>query len=320
MKFRKILLGSVAFLSAVTLAACGSGSSGSDSVKIGIIQYAEHDALTASREGFIEALAEAGYVERENLTIDYQNAQGDQANLQTMVTQLTGENDLNYAIATPAVQSLLNVDSETPAVFAAVAAPVEAGIVESFENPGGNITGASNVSDTAAQIDMLLKVVPDAKKVGIFYNSSEVNSEIQAQRAIKALEEKGVTPVVKTVTSTNDVQQVMTSLAGQVDAVYFPTDNTVSSTVATIGEVLKEAKVPAIGSDRAVLDAVLFTYGVDYHALGKQAGNLAVQILKGADPADLPVETPAEASIAINEEMATILGIDVSSIEVVINE
>ncbi|HFH9837319.1 TPA: ABC transporter substrate-binding protein [Streptococcus suis] len=320
MGFRNILVGAVVFLSAVTLVACGSNSSESESVKVGIIQYAEHDALTASREGFIEALAEADYIEGENLTIDYQNAQGDQANLQTMVTQFVGENNLNYAIATPAAQALLNVDSETPAVFAAVAAPVEAGIVESFESPGGNITGASNVSNTAEQIEMLLKVVPDAEKVGIFYNSSEVNSEIQAQRAIKALEEKGVTPVVKTVTSTNDVQQVMTSLASQVDAVYFPTDNTVSSTAATIEEVLKEAKVPAIGSDKAILDAVLFTYSVDYHALGKQAGNLAVKILEGADPSDLPVETPAEASIAINEETAGILGIDVSSIETVISE
>ncbi|HFU4012680.1 TPA: ABC transporter substrate-binding protein [Streptococcus suis] len=315
MGFKKIVLSSVALLSAVTLAACSASSSDSESVKLGIIQYAEHDALSASREGFLEALAEAGYVEGENLTVDYQNSQGDQANLQTMVEQLAGENNVNFAIATPAAQALLSVDSETPSVFTAVTDPVEAGLVNSMEAPGGNMTGSVDSTDVEGQIEMLLKVVPEAKTVGIFYNSSEVNSEVQAETAKKALEAAGVSVVIKTVTSTNDVQQVMTSLAGQVDAIYLPTDNTVASTASTIGEILKEAKVPAMGSDAAVLDAALFTYGVDYHAIGVQAGELAVQILEGADPAELAVETPETAAIAVNEEMASAVGIDPATIE-----
>ncbi|MBO4108457.1 ABC transporter substrate-binding protein [Streptococcus suis] len=315
MGLKKIVLSSVALLSAVTLAACSTSPSDSESVKLGIIQYAEHDALSASREGFLEALAEAGYVEGENLTVDYQNSQGDQANLQTMVDQLAGENDVNFAIATPAAQALLGVDSETPSLFTAVTDPVEAGLVNSMEAPGGNMTGSVDATDVEGQIDMLLKVVPDAKTVGIFYNSSEVNSEVQAETAKKALEAAGVSVVIKTVTSTNDVQQVMTSLAGKVDAIYLPTDNTVASTASTIGEILKEAKVPAMGSDAAVLDAALFTYGVDYHAIGVQAGELAVQILEGADPAELAVETPETAAIAVNEEMASAVGIDPATIE-----
>ncbi|MCK4027557.1 ABC transporter substrate-binding protein [Streptococcus suis] len=315
MGFKKIVLSSVALLSAVTLAACSASSSDSESVKLGIIQYAEHDALSASREGFLEALAEAGYVEGENITVDYQNSQGDQANLQTMVEQLAGENNVNFAIATPAAQALLSVDSETPSVFTAVTDPVEAGLVNSMEAPGGNMTGSVDSTDVEGQIEMLLKVVPEAKTVGIFYNSSEVNSEVQAETAKKALEAAGVSVVIKTVTSTNDVQQVMTSLAGQVDAIYLPTDNTVASTASTIGEILKEAKVPAMGSDAAVLDAALFTYGVDYHAIGVQAGELAVQILEGADPAELAVETPETAAIAVNEEMASAVGIDPATIE-----
>ncbi|HEL2057419.1 TPA: ABC transporter substrate-binding protein [Streptococcus suis] len=315
MGFKKIVLSSVALLSAVTLAACSANSSDSESVKLGIIQYAEHDALSASREGFLEALAEAGYVEGENLTVDYQNSQGDQANLQTMVEQLAGENNVNFAIATPAAQALMNVDSETPSVFTAVTDPVEAGLVNSMEVPGGNMTGSVDATDVEDQIDLLLKVVPEAKTVGIFYNSSEVNSEVQAETAKKALEAAGVSVVIKTVTSTNDVQQVMTSLAGQVDAIYLPTDNTVASTASTIGEILKEAKVPAMGSDAAVLDAALFTYGVDYHAIGVQAGELAVQILEGDDPAELAVETPETAAIAVNEEMASAVGIDPATIE-----
>lgn len=312
MKFKQFALVSFATLSAFTLAACGSADkkNSDENVSVGIIQFAEHEALDLSREGFLEALEDAGYKEGDNLTVDYQNAQGDQANLQTMVDQLAGENDLNFAIATPAAQAMLNVDSETPSVFTAVTDPVGAELVDSMEKPGGNMTGSVDATDVSGQIDMLVKVVPDAKKVGIFYNSSEVNSEIQAEEAKKALEEKGIEVVIKTVASTNDVQQVMTSLANQVDALYFPTDNTVASTASTIGEILMEAKVPAMGSDEAVIDGVLFTYGVDYHAIGVQAGELAVKILEGEDPAKLAVATPDTAAIAVNEEMAKAVGID----------
>lgn len=319
MGFKKLLLGSVAFLSTLTLAACGGSSSDTSTVKVGIIQYAEHEALTSAKEGFLEALKEAGYTEGDNLTIDFQNAQGDQANLQTMVEQLAGKNDLNFAIATPAAQALLNADADTPSVFTAVTDPVEAGLVESLELPGGSMTGSIDATDVADQIELLMKVVPTAKTVGIFYNSSEVNSEVQAEQAKAALEKKGVTVVIKTVTSTNDVQQAMTSLAGQVDAIYLPTDNTVASTASTIGEILMEAKVPAMGSDAAVIDAGLFTYGVDYHAIGVQAGELAVKILKGEKPADLPVEKPQTAAIEVNEEMAKALGIDAETIKALSN-
>ncbi|MGT2667535.1 ABC transporter substrate-binding protein [Streptococcus rifensis] len=315
MKFRRIAFMALSFIAVTSLAACSSSDQNSDQVSIGIIQYAEHDALSAAKDGFLEALKEGGYEEETNLKVDFQNAQGDQANLQTMVEQLAGKNDVNFAIATPAAQALLNVDGETPSVFTAVTDPVSAGLVESMENPGGNMTGSIDATDVAGQIEMLLKVVPEAKTVGIFYNSSEVNSEVQAKEAQEALEQAGVKVIVKTVTTTNDVQQVMTSLSGQVDAIYLPTDNTVASTAATIGEILMDKKVPAIGSDEAYLEGVLFTYGVDFHAIGVQAGQLALDILEGKNPADIPVEKPETASIAVNEEMAAVLGIEPDSIE-----
>lgn len=317
MKFKQFALASLACLSTLALVACGSNSSSKneETISVGIIQYAEHDALSSSRKGFLEALEKGGYVEGENLKIDLQNSQGDQANLQTMVDQLAGKNDLNFAIATPAAQALLNVDQETPAVFTAVTDPVSAGLVDSLEKPGGNMTGSIDATDVKGQVDMLVKVVPEAKTIGIFYNSSEVNSEVQAKEAQKALEALGKTVVIKTVTSTNDVQQVMTSLANQVDAIYLPTDNTVASTASTIGEILKDKKVPAIGSDEAVLEAVLFTYGVDYHAIGVQAGELALEILDGKDPADLSLQKPETAAIAVNQEMAKALGIQAETIQ-----
>ncbi|MBF0778604.1 ABC transporter substrate-binding protein [Streptococcus cuniculi] len=314
MGFKQFFAGSVAVLSTVALVACGTGgksaSTNAEDVKVGIIQYAEHDALSSARKGFLEALDKAGYTEGKNLTVDYQNAQGDQANLQTMVEQLAGKNDLNFAIATPAAQALLSADSETPSLFTAVTDPVAAGLVDSLDKPGGNMTGTTDATDVAGQIEMLIKVVPTAKTFGIFYNSSEVNSEVQAKEAKKLLEEKGLKVIVKTVTSTNDVQQAITSLAGQVDAIYLPLDNTVASTASTIGDILLKAKLPAMGSDEAVLEATLFTYGVDFHAIGVQAGELAVSILKGEKPADVAVKTPEKGAIAVNEEMAKAIGID----------
>ncbi|MBY5034802.1 ABC transporter substrate-binding protein [Streptococcus gallolyticus] len=315
MKFKKFTLATFALLSAFSLAACSSSKEKSDKVSVGIIQYAEHGALTAAREGFLEALEDAGYKEGKNLTVDYQNSQGDQANLQTMVEQLAGEHDVNFAIATPAAQALLNVDADTPTVFTAVTDPISAGLVDSMEKPGGNMTGSIDATNVTGQIDMLLKVVPNAKTVGIFYNSSEVNSQVQAEAAQKALEKAGIKVVVKTVTTTNDVQQVMTSLAGQVDALYLPTDNTVASTASTIGEILKAKKIPAIGSDEAYLEGVLFTYGVDFHGIGVQAGEMAVKMLKGYKAADLPVQEPKVAAIAVNEDMAKALGYDVETIK-----
>lgn len=306
---------SATILAGLALAACSNNNSAvgtDDTVKLGIIQIAEHPALDAAREGFIEALSEGGY---DDLAVTYENAQGDQSNLQSMVEQLAGKNDIHLAIATPAAQALLNADDETPSLFTAVTDPVAAGLVESLDAPGGNMTGSTDALEVADQIDLLLELLPDAKSVGIFYNSSEVNSETQAKAAQAALEAKGVKAVIKTVTSTNDVQQAIASLAGQVDAVYFPTDNTVASTIATIGDVLKEAKVPALGSDENIIEGVLFTSGVDYKAVGKQAGELAVEILKGAKPAETAVVSPETTSIAVNEEMAEALDIDPETIK-----
>lgn len=316
MKFKQLFF-TVGVLSLlVILSACRKeATENKGQVKVGIIQYAKHPALDASRKGFIEALRDGGYKAGKNLQITSKNAQGEQANLQTMVDQLTGKNDLNFAIATPAAQALLTSDPDTPAVFTAVTDPVGAGLVDSMEKPGKNMTGSIDAGNVPQQVALLLKAVPTSKKVGIFYNSSEVNSQMQAKEAKKALKKKGIIAVEKTVTTSNDVQQVMTSLVGQVDAVYLPTDNTVASTAMTIGQILKENKIPAIGSDKAYLDAVLFTSGVDYEAIGRQAGEEAVAILNGKKASTIAVAKPEKPELAINKDMAKSLGLNPKELE-----
>lgn len=308
---------SVLALASLSLVACASQSQSTkeDTVKLGIIQLVEHEDLDNTREGFLQALADAGLTEGENLTINLQNAQGDQSKLQTMIEQFSGKTDLNLAIATPSAQGLAGIDEETPAVFAAVTDPLGAGLVDSLDEPGGLMTGASNAQDIDRQIAILLEVLPEAKTVGTLYNSSEANAEVQVQRATEALEKRGIKVVAKPVSSTNDVQEAAQALAKQVDAIYLPTDSLLGSTMPTIGEVMRQTKTPAIGSSRGFLDAVLFTTGVDYIQVGRQAGELAVKILDGEDPGKLAVTFPEKTTIEVNEEMAELLGIDPESIK-----
>ncbi len=317
---KKILTGLATVSTGLLLAACGNTSETGDpeetNVNVGILQYMEHDSLSKARDGFISELEEADYIEGENLTINYQNAQGDQANLQSMSESLIGENDVILSIATPAAQSLATVTQEDPILFTAVTDPVDAGLVADNKVPGGNVTGTSDMVPIEAQVALLLSLAKDAETVGIIYNSSEPNSKIQADLAQKAIEAEGLEVKTLTVTSTNDVQQVMTTLAQEVDAVYIPTDNTLASTMPTVGEIALEYKLPVIpGSAEMVEAGGLATYGINYEELGRQTAQMALQIIEeGAETAEMPVETSNNLELVINEEVAESLGIDPESI------
>ncbi|MGY3723960.1 putative ABC transport system substrate-binding protein [Granulicatella balaenopterae] len=282
---------------------------------IGILQFAEHDALTLARLGFVDELAANHYIEGENLILTIENASGDQSNLPLMAEKLADENNLNFAIATPAAQAMMNADQETPTIFTAISDPISAGLTDSLEQPSDNSTGTIDYIPVQMQIEKLLAAIPNAQTIGIFYNSNEVNSEAQARLATNILNDLGLTVIEKTVTTTNDVQQVVTSLAKEVDAIYFPTDTTVASTVAMIHDILIKAKVPAIGGDQAVLDATLLVVGVDYYKLGQQSAKQALQLLNGTAISDIAVEDPATPMIEINPQMAQALGFSLSELE-----
>lgn len=321
MKMKKMITTSLLAVSLLALAACGNGSTASESAdgskKIGVLQLVEHGSLDAAYEGFKEGLAENGYTEGDNLTIDYQNAQNSQDNLKSMSEKLVKDSpDLLLGIATPAAQSLANETKDIPIVVTAVTDLVEAKLAASNEAPGGNVTGTSDMVPIEKQIQLLLSIVPDAKTIGIMYNAGEANSKIQADLAEEALKAAGVEVKVLTANSTNDVQQVTTSLAKDVDGIYVPTDNTFASAAAVVGQVAKETKTPVVaGSVDQVNDGALATFGINYRSLGKQTGALAAQILDGKiKPEDTPVETANDLELVVNDEMAEALGIDPSSI------
>ncbi|HAJ70325.1 MAG: ABC transporter substrate-binding protein [Alkalibacterium sp.] len=306
----------------LTLAACGSENSGEseageqEDVNIGILQFIEHNALNSAKDGFISEIENSDYADDTSINFDVMNSQGDQSNLQAMSEQLSENNDLMLSIATPAAQALATTEPDKPILFTAVTDPVDAGLVESNDTPGTNLTGTSDMVPIEEQIQLLLSIVPDAGTVGIIYNSSEPNSEIQANLAIEELEAAGVEAKTATVTSTNDVQQVATSLISDIDALYIPTDNTLSSTADTVGEIAIEYQVPIVaGSIEHTEAGGLATYGIDYESLGRQTAKMALEILEnGASPETLAVETSEELELFVNEDMAEALGIDPESI------
>ena len=320
MKMKKwITTGLLATTLGLGLAACGNTNNATEDGKktVGILQLVEHGSLDAAYEGFKEGLAEGCYKEGENLTLEYQNAQNSQDNLKSMSEKLVKNSpDLLLGIATPAAVSLANETTDIPIVVTAVTDLVEAKLAESNEAPGRNITGTSDMVPIDKQIQLLLSIVPDAKTIGIMYNAGEANSKIQADLAEKALKDAGVDVKVLTANTTNDVQQVTTSLAKDVDGIYVPTDNTFASAAAVVGEVAKETKTPIVaGSVEQVEDGALATFGIDYKSLGKQTGELAAKILDGDEkPATTPVETANKLELVVNQKMATALGIDPESI------
>ena len=284
--------------------------------KIGILQLVQHTALDAANEGFIAALDEAGI----QYDLDSQNASGDQSACQTVASKFANDKkDLILAIATPAAQAVAGAVTDTPVLITAVTDPAESGLVDDNQKPGGNVTGTSDLTPVKEQIDLLKQILPDAKKVGILYCSAESNSEIQAQMAREAIEASGMTSQDFTVSSSNEIQTVVQSMVGKVDAIYAPTDNTIAAGMTTVGMVAGDNNLPVICGESGMVDnGGLATYGIDYYQLGYMTGQQAVRILtEGASPADMPIEyLPVEkCELTVNEETAATLGIDVSNLK-----
>lgn len=289
-----------------------------DVFRIGISQFITHQSLDATREGFVDELAKQGYIEGENIEIDLQNAQGEQRNLKTISQQLAESSDVVLAIATPSAQSLANTTQTTPVIFSAVTDPVSAKLVESREHPGGNVTGTSDQSSDAisTQINLIKKVLPKAKTIGILYTQSEPNSVVQKDEAKRLLEEKGFSVVEKTILDSNNVKAAAESLMAEVDMVFVPTDNIISSTMETVKQVSIKHKVPVFGgSTEMIAVGGLYNYGTNYEELGRQTARMLIRVLKGEKPENIAVELPEKLELHTNQEMAEVLGIDISKLE-----
>ena len=285
-----------------------------EKVNVGIVQLVEHAALDAANKGFVEGLASKGYKEGQNIAYDRQNAQADQSNLQNIAHRFVNNKvNLIYAIATPAAQTVANVTSDIPIVATAVTDYKAAKLVKDNAKPGTNVTGTTDMNPVEQQLDLLLKLVPNAKSVGTIYCSSEVNSQLQIEILKKAAAAKGVTVKEATVSNVNDIQQAARSLVGKVQAIYVPTDNVLASAMPTLVSVTEEAKLPVICGEGGMVKAGgVATLGVDYYKLGFQAGEMAADILGGkSKPADMAIQAQKEFKAMVNVKEAEKIGLKV---------
>ncbi len=300
---------------AISMSACG-GKKGDGKVTIGINQLVTHAALDAARDGFLDALKANGYVDGENLVVDLQNAQGSQDTALTISKKfVTDKKDMIFAIATPSAQASAQATKDNPNIpvlITAVTDPVDAGLVNSLESPGGNVTGTTDMNPVKEQL-ALVKQLTSGKRVGIIYNSGESNSEVQVVIAKAAAAELGLELVLSTISNSSEVKAAAENLAGKVDAFYIPTDNTVVSAIETVIDVAEAKKLPIVaGEGDSVQNGALITYGLDYYNLGYQTGEMAVKVLKeGKNPKDMPVESQKQPKLYINVSQAEKMGITI---------
>ena len=316
-KIKLLTLGLAAALSVGIIAGCGSQNAANNdkkNFKIGIVQLVEHNALDAANKGFVDGLKERGYEEGKNITIDRQNAQADQSNLQNIGQRFVNDKvDLICAIATPAAQTVANLTKDIPIVGTAITDYEGAKLVASNNAPKGNVTGTSDMNPVKEQIDLLMKLCPNAKTIGTIYCSSEVNSEVQVKAMKEYAESKGLKVEIATISTVNDIQQAAQSLVGKVDVFYEPTDNIIASAMPTLTAITDPAKKPVIcGEPNMVKAGGLATYGIDYYKLGVQTGLMAADILEGkAKPADMAIQLAKDLKVTVNKANAAALGITI---------
>lgn len=293
---------------------CINQKNNEEQYKIGIVQLVTHNAANAANEGFIQALADHGFVEGENTTYVQRNGQNEQSNLESIAQAFINEDvDLICAVSTSTAQVMAAATNEIPIVGTAITNYEEAKLVKSNEAPGYNVTGTSDQNSIEKQGDLIIQLVPEVKTVGIIYNSSEINSQVQVNHMEQYLQERHISVKRAAISNINDLQQVTQNLVGQVEAIYLPTDNTVASSVPQVITVTEEAGLPVIcGEVSQVEGGGTATYGINYYDLGYQTGEMAVKILSGeAEPATMPIEFTADENItlAINKGEAERIGL-----------
>ena len=280
-------------------------------IRIGEFQIVSHPALDNDGKGFQAALAEEGYVVGKNITIDRQNAQGDQANCAIIARKFEDDKvDLIHAISTPCAQASAKISKTIPIVFSSVTDPVKTGIVPRMGKTGTNITGVSDRWPVSQQCAMYQKMIPKAKRWGTIYNPGDVNVTFHIKEMKEAVEKMGGKLVEAHVSTSAEVMQAAQSLIGRVDAIHITSDNTSVSAFESIVKVCNENKIPLfIGDVDSVPRGGIAAYGLDYFKLGHTAGKKAAMILKGKKPGEVEAGMAAGYSLWVNMKSAKLQGL-----------
>lgn len=282
---------------------------------VAVSQIVEHPALDACRDGLLQGLKDAGYVDGQNLKFEFRTAQGNPAIAAQIASEFVGDNaDVLVGIATPTAQALANATQEIPVVFSAVTDPVGAKLLKSMASPDGNVTGLSDLSPVAQHIADMKKIIPSLKTIGIVYNAGEENSNSLVRLLKEEAGKQNLQVAEATVNRTADVGSATEAIADEVDIFYAITDNTVASAIAAMIKAANEAKTPVFAAETSYVDAgAVAGVGFDYYQIGYQTAEYVVKILQGSQPSQLPARVAKGTNIVINPAAASALGVTLPS-------
>ncbi|MDD5937649.1 MAG: ABC transporter substrate-binding protein [Clostridiales bacterium] len=334
---QKFTSAALALTMTLSLAACGGESSvesaapaesqaaesqaASTVYKIGICNYVDDASLNQIVDNIQQQLAAIGEKNGVTFDIDYDNCNADDAVMEQIIANFIADDvNLMIGVATPVAMKMqaATEDNQIPVVFAAVSDPVSAGLVDSLEAPGANLTGTSDYLDTNAVMDLIFAADPNASKIGLLYDQGQDSSATPIAHAKEYLESRNIEYVERTGTNNEEVLLAAQALvADGVDAVFTPTDNTIMTAELSIYETFIDAGIPHYtGADSFALNGAFLGYGVDYANLGVETADMVADILlNGADPASTPVKTFDNGTATVNTETCEALGLDYDTVK-----
>ncbi len=312
MKRIAVIAAVVALLVAGMAFAAGEQEMEEQSNVIGIAKIVSHPALDGVEQGVIDELTEQGY----DFEYDLQNANGDMTTASQIATKFKNDGvRVAVGIATPTSQALVNALDEIPVIYSAVTDPVAAGLVDSFDQGGPNVTGVSDMTPVEAQFDLIEQLI-DAEALGHVYTSGETNAVTLAGMAEQIAADRGIEFITSTVTNSAEVRQATQSLVDRVDVIYVSTDNTVVSALPSLIEVATNAGIPVVTADPSSAEelGVLAALGFEYYRMGRRTGRLIIEVLEGTSTSEIPtifMTEPEDTALLLNLDVADELGIDV---------
>ncbi|MEI0538440.1 ABC transporter substrate-binding protein [Brachyspira pulli] len=283
-------------------------------INIGISQMIEHDALDLIYKGIVDELNKYYKSSNKKIVIDYQNAQGEQVNCNTIAQKFVNDkNDIIIAIGTPSAQSVVNLTKDIPVIVSGIGDPIGARLVTNLNKPNVNVTGTINLPPIEKQIDLMHKLLPNAKKIGLLYCSSEINSIYQIKLAKEKLDSLGLEYVDLTVANANEINQMMLSAVNKVDAIFSPTDNIIANSMANVAMIEESEKLPVVCADAGMTKiGGTVTYSVDYYDMGILTAKKAIEVLEGIkDIKNIPLETVDSYNFVVNTNMIKTLGLTI---------
>jgi putative tryptophan/tyrosine transport system substrate-binding protein len=303
---------SVVLVGLLATAGCSSAVS-SKTKSIAVTQIVEHPSLNAVRDGLQAELATAGYEIDKNLKWQWQSAQGNPATATQIARKFAGEQpDAIVAISTPSAQAMASATPSIPVIFSAVTDPLAAKLVVNLDKPSGNVTGVSALAPVDKHLDLIAKITPKAKRIGVIYNAGEANSVTLLGLLKQAAPQRKMTIVEVTVSNTSGVSSAAQSLVGKVDAIYIPTDNTVASALESVLQVGMKNQVPVYAGDNdSVARGAIASLSFDYYEVGRETARLVVRIFKGEKPGEISVVAPHKLELNVNSKSAVAMGVTI---------